>query len=88
MMSKRKHVITTAYYFNGSLCYARRAPLESPLNAIARSTSRRLRSDVTIWYDHAATLDRGDGHHQFLAKWYDATSETFREASIVVEVTS
>lgn len=80
-------IASTAYFFNGTLRYARRAPLESPIAAIARSTKHRLGCYVAISYDHAATLDRGMGEDVYRCAWFDVASETFREAMIIVEGT-
>lgn len=76
----------TVFYFDGLLTYANRVRGESPIQAVTRSIARRTRTiDLTISYSHAETLARGDGSDVYEARWYDAASETFKRAPVVLE---
>ncbi|MGN6106314.1 MAG: hypothetical protein ACTHU0_14500, partial [Kofleriaceae bacterium] len=65
-----------AFFLDGQLAYADRRGLPT-LSAIVRSVARRVGADVTLRYDHAATLERGDGSEVHRAQWYDAREERF-----------
>lgn len=71
-----------AFYLNGSLVWADKRAHESPLAAATRSIARRLGADVTVWYDRAATLARGDGHDVHRVQWFDG--EAYRESALAI----
>lgn len=73
-----------AFFFEDKLTWANRSNKESSIAAVTKSIARRTGRDVTVWYDHAATLDRGDGHDVYQVKWYDDSTETFQERSAVI----
>ena len=53
-----------------------------PRAAVAQSLRRRLGADVTLWPQ--GRLQHGPTGDAFTAKWYDAKTETYREARVEV----
>lgn len=67
-----------AYMRAGQLFYATRKRGESIVNAVARAVGNKV-GPVTLWWSECR-----DGHDVYTAKWFDTSTDTFQEASIII----
>lgn len=69
-----------AYNFGDKFCFTFKRDAEPPFDAVARSLKRKLQCDVTLW----PTLRNVDERQTYIAKWFDAKAEVFREEMVVI----
>lgn len=67
-----------AFIFRGALRYANRGDNEAPAVAVARSLSRRLETEITLWPNGTDNLQRAC----WIARYFDPGSETFQEHAV------